>query len=87
MRLGQPHHLTLYCQGGLSVPSGMVLLCTRCHRNVHRGTLRIHGTPDSGLDWRDARGLPLGRATAPARQGAVAHAVSLVATAIAAVAA
>ena len=76
------HHLTLYCQGGLSVPSGMVLLCSRCHRNVHRGTLRIHGTPDSGLDWRDARGLPLGQADAATRQRSLRHATRLVAAAV-----
>ncbi len=76
------HHLTLYCQGGLSVPSGMVLLCSRCHRNVHRGTLRIHGTPDTGLDWRDARGLPLGQADAATRQRSLRHATHLVAAAV-----
>ncbi len=76
------HHLTLYCQGGLSVPSGMVLLCSRCHRNVHRGTLRIHGTPDTGLDWRDARGLPLGQADATTRQRSTRHATHLVAAAV-----
>ncbi len=76
------HHLTLYCQGGLSVPSGMVLLCSRCHRNVHRGTLRIHGAPDTGLDWRDARGLPLGQADAATRQRSLRHAARLVAAAV-----
>ncbi len=76
------HHLTLYCQGGLSVPSGMVLLCSRCHRNVHRGTLRILGAPDTGLDWRDARGLPLGQADAATRQRSLRHAARLVAAAV-----
>ncbi len=76
------HHLTLYCQGGLSVPSGMVLLCSRCHRNVHRGTLRIHGTPDTGLDWRDARGLPLGQADTATRRRSLGHATHLVAAAV-----
>ncbi len=76
------HHLTLYCQGGLSVPSGMVLLCSKCHRNVHRGTLRIHGTPDTGLDWRDARGLSLGQADAATRQRSLRHATRLVAAAV-----
>ncbi len=76
------HHLTLYCQGGLSVPSGMVLLCAKCHRNVHRGTLRIHGTPATGLDWSDARGLPLGQADAATRQRSLRHATRLVAAAV-----
>ncbi len=76
------HHLTLYSQGGLSVPSGMVLLCSRCHRNVHRGTLRIHGTPDTGLDWRDIRGLPLGQADAATRQRSLRQAARLVAAAV-----
>ncbi len=76
------HHLTLYCQGGLSVPSGMVLLCSRCHRNVHRGTLRIHGTPDAGLDWRDARGLPLGQPDAPTRRRSLQQAARLVSAAV-----
>lgn len=76
------HHLTLYCQGGLSVPSGMVLLCSRCHRNVHRGTLRILGAPDTGLEWRDARGLPLGQADAATRQRSLRHAARLVAAAV-----
>ncbi len=76
------HHLTLYCQGGLSVPSGMVLLCSRCHRNVHRGTLRVHGTPDTGLDWRDARGLPLGHPDAATRRRSLQHAARLVTAAV-----
>jgi 5-methylcytosine-specific restriction endonuclease McrA len=75
------HHLALYFQGGLSVPSGMVLLCSKCHRNVHRGTLRIHGTPETGLDWRDARGLPLGQAEAATRQRSLRHAALLAAAA------
>ena len=58
------HHLTLYCRGGLSVPSNQVLLCSKCHGNVHRGRLQITGTPETGLVWRDARGLPLGEAPA-----------------------
>ena len=56
------HHLTLYCRGGLSVPSNQVLLCSGCHRNVHRGRLRVSGNPESGLEWRDRRGLALGEA-------------------------
>ena len=58
------HHLTLYCRGGLSVPSNEVLVCSTCHRNLHRGRLKVTGNPEAGLEWRDGRGLPLGEAPA-----------------------
>ena len=76
------HHLTLYCQGGLSVPAGLVTLCSRCHRNVHRGSLRILGTPETGLQWLDRRGLPLGEADAGTRERARGHARRLLAAAV-----
>ena len=47
-------------QRGLSVPAGLVTLSSRCHRNVHRGSLRILGTPETGLVGLDRQGLPLG---------------------------
>ena len=76
------HHLTLYCQGGLSVPAGLVTLCSRCHRNVHRGFLRILGTPETGLVWLDRRGLPLGEADPGTRDRALRHARRLLAAAV-----
>lgn len=73
------HHLTLYCQGGLSVPSRMVLLCSKCHRNVHRGHLRSRVTPEASLDWQDARGFPLGQANPGFRRRSLLQASRLLA--------
>jgi len=30
------HHIKPRCQGGLSVPENCILLCTKCHRELHK---------------------------------------------------
>ena len=35
------HHVKWYCVGGKTLPENLIALCTRCHRNVHQGRLRI----------------------------------------------
>ena len=55
------HHIEFYCEGGLTLPPNLVMLCSGCHANVHRGHLRISGTVDQGLVFRDAQGRRLDR--------------------------
>lgn len=61
------HHLVFWCDGGLSVPKNLIVLCRRCHRNLHRGLLRIQGNPEDGLLFLDREGRPLA-STSPASQ-------------------
>jgi len=53
------HHIAFYCGGGVTIPSNLVVLCSRCHKNVHEGWLRISGTAPGGLAFRDAQGRSL----------------------------
>ena len=53
------HHIVFYCRGGLTIPSNLVMVCGRCHRNIHRGLLRVKGMAPAGLHWSDARGRSL----------------------------
>ena len=54
------HHISFYCQGGLTVPENLVVCCSRCHANIHDGNLRVTGNAEQGLTWTDRRGRPLG---------------------------
>lgn len=54
------HHLAWHCRGGLTVPENLVVCCTRCHQNLHRGNLEVTRGPDGRLSWTDARGRALG---------------------------
>jgi HNH endonuclease len=55
------HHLKPYSKGGQTEPSNLICLCSGCHRNLHKGLLRI--TPDSkgNLVFRDRHGRRLDR--------------------------
>jgi len=52
----QIHHVVFYCRGGATVPGNLVVLCSRCHRHLHRGLIAL------GEDrvWRDKTGRELG---------------------------
>jgi hypothetical protein len=54
------HHVVFYCEGGATVPDNLLTLCSACHRNIHRGWLRVWGRAPQGLEWRDAVGRRLG---------------------------
>ena len=53
------HHVAFYCRGGVTMPDNLVVLCSRCHRNVHEGWLRVSGTAPGGLRFSDAWGRKL----------------------------
>lgn len=71
------HHIVFWCLGGLSVPPNLVLLCRRCHRNLHLGRLRIRGNADLGLTFLDAEGRVLGSTTRDQERKAVEFADEL----------
>ena len=56
------HHVVLYSRKGKTVDSNLVTLCSRCHKNVHRGHLRISGQAPDKLVFRDRNGHDLQRA-------------------------
>ena len=53
------HHLKPHCQGGETKPENLVSLCAGCHRNVHKGLLRIRQEPNGQLVFRNSRGQRL----------------------------
>ena len=55
------HHIVAVSRKGKTVRYNLMALCSRCHRNVHRGFLRITGDAEKGLTFRDAQGLDLRR--------------------------
>ena len=55
----QTHHIVFYCQDGLTVPWNLVVLCSRCHRNVHTGHLKVEGRAPEQLRFLDSRGRDL----------------------------
>ncbi|MGE0491413.1 MAG: HNH endonuclease [Vulcanimicrobiota bacterium] len=55
------HHVVFYCRGGPTVPENLVVVCSRCHKNIHQGILRVSGVAPQGLVWRDRRGRELER--------------------------
>jgi hypothetical protein len=70
------HHISFYCQGGLTVPENLVVCCSRCHANLHDGNLRVTGNAEQGLTWTDRRGRPLGSWTPAELDRAVGSALS-----------
>jgi hypothetical protein len=52
------HHVKWYCVGGETLPENVITLCTRCHRHVHEGKLRI-ARADGELLFTDQRGRRL----------------------------
>lgn len=57
----EAHHLVAYALGGLTVPSNLLMLCSSCHRLVHRGKLKISGEAPERLYFTDAQGRSLER--------------------------
>ena len=55
------HHVVLYSRKGKTIGSNLVTLCSRCHKNVHRGHLRISGQAPDNLVFRDREGRDLHR--------------------------
>jgi len=54
------HHITHWEHGGLTIPSNLLALCPRHHRQLHHGELTISGDPEAGtLRFYDARGRPI----------------------------
>lgn len=52
----QVHHLVFYCDGGVTVPDNLLILCSTCHARIHKGRLRVKRLPNGALRWRDGRG-------------------------------
>lgn len=52
----QVHHIVFYCRGGATVPDNLALCCSRCHRNIHDGYLRVKGRAPTGLNWTTTTG-------------------------------
>ncbi|MBI3925724.1 MAG: HNH endonuclease, partial [Armatimonadetes bacterium] len=52
----ETHHIHFYSEGGRTVPANLLTLCSRCHANVHRGSLKIEGTAPDNLTFRDTSG-------------------------------
>ncbi|MBS2040925.1 HNH endonuclease [bacterium] len=52
----ETHHIIFYADGGLTVPENLITLCTRCHKHVHEGRLRIVGTAPHGLRYLNCQG-------------------------------
>jgi HNH endonuclease len=55
------HHLKPYSAGGQTLPDNTLTLCTRCHKNVHEGHLKITGSVRTGLVFSDRQGRRLDR--------------------------
>jgi hypothetical protein len=54
------HHIEFWEHGGRTVPSNLICLCPRHHRELHHGEFRIEGNPDDGsARFIDARGRPI----------------------------
>jgi hypothetical protein len=62
------HHLKLRSEGGTDELDNLLTLCAAHHRALHRGRLRIEGTPSQGLTFRHADGTRYG---APPAAGSV----------------
>jgi HNH endonuclease len=55
------HHLKPYSVGGQTLPDNTLTLCTKCHKNVHEGHLKITGSVRTGLIFTDRQGHRLDR--------------------------
>jgi hypothetical protein len=53
------HHTVYFSRCGDTVRANLVTLCSRCHRNVHRGLLKIRGDADGQLAFTNAEGWDL----------------------------
>lgn len=55
------HHVVFYCEGGVTLPANLIVICSVCHRNIHKGRLKVTGTAPDGLRWTTRRGHELDR--------------------------
>ena len=53
------HHIKPYSEGGKTVRENLLGLCSGCHRNLHKGLLKITPQPDGTLIFTDSRGRRL----------------------------
>jgi hypothetical protein len=54
------HHLQHWADGGLTIPSNLLCLCTLHHRELHEGLFSIEGDPEvAPVRFFDARGRPI----------------------------
>jgi hypothetical protein len=59
------HHLQGREEGGGHEPENLITMCGAHHRALHRGALRVHGSPTTGLTFRHADGSAYGGVRAP----------------------
>ena len=55
----ETHHIVFYRDGGQTVPENLLIICRKCHQNLHRGHLRIVGSRAQGLTFLDRQGRDL----------------------------
>jgi len=55
----ETHHIVFYRDGGQTVPENLLIICRKCHQNLHRGHLRIVGSRAQGLTFLDRQGRNL----------------------------
>ncbi|HEX6235659.1 MAG TPA: HNH endonuclease signature motif containing protein, partial [Acidimicrobiales bacterium] len=54
------HHIVHWRDGGMTVPSNLVMVCPYHHRALHHGELAIDGDPEAGtLRFIDRHGTPI----------------------------
>lgn len=59
------HHIRFFCAGGATDRENMLIVCSRCHRNIHEGHLRVSGRAPNRLHWTDRDGSPYERRRLP----------------------
>ncbi len=57
----QVHHVKPYSWGGATLEENLVCLCTRCHKHVHEGYLKVELSTDGELVFYDKNGYRLDR--------------------------
>lgn len=57
----EAHHLIEFCTGGQTDWENLRMVCSACHRNIHKGLLKIIPNEDGTLTFTDAAGRDLRR--------------------------
>jgi hypothetical protein len=52
----QVHHIVWFYHGGVTVRGNLAVLCSACHRMIHKRLLILKGRAPDGLDFRDRFG-------------------------------
>ena len=55
------HHIIFYADGGLTQPDNLITICSRCHKNVHEGRLKIVGNAPHGARFLNQFGKDMQR--------------------------